>query len=127
MTSIVQMDVLAPLATPLPEGPAEKPFTDAQWTTLMAIMDTVIPSIRRQTTTADSLSQLTVSDVEYNATVQHLKETVVDAPDSESLDVYLNEKPSDIPEFQELLSRLLVFYGREDARKGLGVILSALK
>ena len=121
------MDILAPLATALPEGPAGEPFTAAQWTTLMAIMDAVIPSIRRETTTTDKISQLTISDVEYNTAVHHLQKTVVNAPDSESLDEYLNERPSENPRFQDLLMRTLVFYARDDARKGLSFVLSTLK
>lgn len=122
-----QMDALAPLPVPLPEGPSEKYFTDEQWTTLMAIMDTVIPSVRRESASGNKTSQLTVPDVEYNAAVDHLKETVVNAPESESLDEYLDEKPSDNPAFHGLLRRTLIQYTRDDARKGLAFILSALK
>jgi hypothetical protein len=120
-------DLLAPLVTPLPDAPTEGFFTDANWSTLMAIMDTVIPSIRRETTTSNKLYQLTISDVEYNAKANHLKRTVVNPPDSESLELYLNERPSDIPRFQDLLKRTLVFFTRDDAKKGLTLVLSTLK
>ena len=93
----------------------------------MAIMDTVIPSIRREITTSNKLYQLTISDVEYNSKVNHLKKTVVNAPDSESLDEYLNERPSDIPRFQDLLKRTIVCFARDDAKKGLIFVLSTLK
>jgi hypothetical protein len=120
-------ELLAPLATPLPDGPPEGFFTDANWSTMMAIMDTVIPSIRREITTSNKLYQLTISDVEYNSKVNHLKKTVVNAPDSESLDEYLNERPSDIPRFQDLLKRTIVCFARDDAKKGLTFVLSTLK
>lgn len=126
MTS-TQTDALAPLATPLPDGPTELPFSELQWMTLMAIMDTVIPSIRGETTTNNKITQLTISDVEYNETVHHLKKTLVNSPDSESLDEYLDEKPSDNPRFQALLQRTLSVFAREDARRGLSFILSTLK
>jgi hypothetical protein len=122
-----QADALAPLATPLPDGPTEIPFSELQWTTLLAIMDTVIPSIRRETTTNNETSQLTISDVEYNKTVHHLKQTLVNPPDSESFDEYLEEKPSDNPRFQALLQRTLSTFARDDAKKGLSFILSTLK
>jgi hypothetical protein len=122
-----QADGLTPLATPLPEGPAGEVLTAGQWTTLMAIMDAVIPSIRRETTTTDKILQLTVSDVEYNTAVSHLKKTVVDAPDGKSLDEYLDERPSENPRFQELFMRTLAFYVRPDARKELSFLLSTLK
>ena len=129
MSSIAasQLDILAPLATPLPEAPGDQFFTDDQWTTLMAIMDTVIPSIRRETAAKREFSQLTLSDVEYNAAIDHLKKNVVNAPDGESFDDYLEERPSDNAGFQDLLKRSLIHYTRDDARKGLAFILSALK
>ena len=104
-----EVEALAPLATPLPEGPSELPFSALQWSTLLAIMDTVVPSIRRETTTNSDVKQLTISDVEYNQTVHLLQETLVNSPDSESLDEYLNEKPSENPRFQALLQRTLFY------------------
>jgi len=125
--SASQADILAPLAVGLPEGPVEPYFTPEQWTTLLAILDTVVPSIRRETTTNKKNSQLTVSDVEYNAAVDHLRSNLVNPPDSESLDEYLDERPSDNPHFQSLLKRYLINYAPDDARSGLAFILSTLK
>jgi len=118
---------VVPLATPLPDGPTEESLTAAQWTTLMAIMDTVIPSIRRDTTTNKTISQLTIADVQYNTAAGHIQKTMVNAPDSESFDEYLNEKASDHPRFQALLKRTLAHYTPEESRKGLAFILSALE
>lgn len=125
--SSATMETLAPLAAALPDPPNELPFTEANWRTLLAIMDTVIPSIRRETQATNNSAQLTISDIEYNTTVDHLKNTVTNAPDSESLDEYFNEKPSEIPRFQELLKRTFVYNVKNDARQGLGFILAALK
>jgi hypothetical protein len=122
-----QIAQLAPLANPLPDAPAGEPFTSEQWTTLMSIMDTVIPSIRRKAASSDMLSHQSVSDVQYNAIVSDLKATLAYPPDSKSLDAFLDEKPSDNAEFQGLMKRSLLLYAREDARKGLAFILSALK
>lgn len=93
----------------------------------MAIMDAVIPSCRRDTTTTNPMSQLTIADVEYNKAAGHIQRIMVDAPDSESLDEYLDEKASDSPRFQSLLKRTLAFYTPEEARKGLAFVLSALE
>jgi len=90
-------------------------------------MDTVIPSIRRETATNNKITQLTISDVEYNETVHHLKKKLVNSPDSESLDEYLDEKPSNNPRFQALLQRILSVFAPEDSRKGLSFVLSTLK
>lgn len=121
------MEDLAPLAAALPDPPAELPFTEANWKTLLAIMDTVIPSIRRETQATDKSTQLAITDVQYNTTVNHLKDTVTNAPDSESLDEYLDERPTENKRFRELLQRTFVFNVRDDAKKGLGFILAALK
>ncbi|TVY14389.1 Long-chain-alcohol oxidase FAO2 [Lachnellula arida] len=120
------VSTVKPLVTPLPDGPNDEPLTAGQWTTIMAIMDTVIPSIRRDTTTSPTISQLSIADVEYNAAAGHIQKTIVNAPDSESWDQYLNEKASDIPRFQALLKRTLAHYTPEDSRKGLALVLSAL-
>ncbi|TAQ85176.1 hypothetical protein B7494_g6507 [Chlorociboria aeruginascens] len=119
-------DIIAPLAAPLPDGPPQDFFNETQWASLMAIMDTVIPSIRRESTTTDKISQLTISDTQYNTTVDHIKNAVVNPPDSVLLDEYLNERPSDNPRFQALLKRTMMFYARDDAKKGLSLVLSAL-
>jgi hypothetical protein len=122
-----EIEALAPLATPPPDGPTELPFSELQWTTLLAIMDTVIPSVRRDTKTNNNVNQLTISDIEYNKTVNHLKKTLVNSPDSESLDEYLGEKPSDNPRFQALLQRTLSSFARDDAKQGLSLVLTTLK
>jgi hypothetical protein len=120
-------DKLAPLATPVPPNPTDDLYTEAQWTTLMAIMDTVIPSIRRESEGENSISQLCIADVEYQKAADHIREKVTNAPSSAALDEYFQEKPSDLPEFLETIKRMLWFYVREDGRKGLSVVLSALK
>lgn len=122
-----KFDRVAPLSTPLPEPPAGEVFSGEQWLILMSIMDTIIPSIHCESSASDALSQLIISDDKYNATVAHLKNTVIGPPENESLAEYLDEKPSSNPEFQDLLKRSLAFYVRDDARKGLAFILSVLK
>ncbi|RDW84724.1 long chain fatty alcohol oxidase-like protein [Coleophoma cylindrospora] len=119
------MEVLAPLPNPLPEGP-EQFFNETQWAMLMAIMDTVIPDVRRETQATDNFSHATVPDVKYNSAVDHITSNVVNPPGSQSLDEYFSEKPSDNPRFQELLKRTLVSGSPEDSKKALSFVLSAL-
>lgn len=121
------IEVVGHLPTLLPDGPTKDPFTEANWTTLLAIMDTVLPSIQKESTASSKQYQATVSDAEFNSALELLKENVVDAPDSKSLAEYLDERPSKLPRFQELLRRTMGVYVPEDGRKGLGFILSALK
>jgi hypothetical protein len=121
---------MEPLATPLPEPPAGEAFTSDQWQILISIMDTIIPSIRCESLASDALSHLIIPDEQYDATVVRLKKATVaspDSPDGKSLENYLDEKPSDNTDFQDLLKRSLVHFAKEDARKGLAFILSILK
>lgn len=120
------VDVLAPIVAPLPDPPEGQYFTDIQWSTLMAIMDTVIPSIHKASITSDPSGQLSVPDDEYDNAVAHMRKTVCSPPSNEALDAFLNEKPSDIPEFQDILLRTLSIYAREDARKVLAFVLTTL-
>ena len=122
-----QMELLAPLANPLPDLPPGEQFSEEQWKILMAIMDTVIPSVRKDTTTSNKLEQLTLSEDQYKSAVDHVKGTVVDAPTGEALDEYLGERPSANPQFQSLLKRYLGQYSPDHAKKGLAFILSTLK
>ncbi|RFU25570.1 hypothetical protein B7463_g10767, partial [Scytalidium lignicola] len=129
----MQAPVVSPVgrvATSLPDLPTDNYFTPAQWATLMAIMDTVIPSIRKESTAfasgKDDVAHLTISDSEYQKIVDYVKEKIADAPDTDILDAYFDEKPSSNPEFQSLLKRTLQNYAREDARKGISFILSTL-
>lgn len=56
-----------------------------------------------------------------------LKKKMLSKPTDVQLDEYFSEKPSENPEFQDLLRRTLIHYSREDARKGLAFLMSALK
>jgi hypothetical protein len=123
---------LAPLATPLPPPPAGAHFTQAQWDILMAIMDTIMPRIVRQSKVGElrgkeKLNVYVMPEADYRTAIAHMKESVVDPPDEETFDAYLAERPSDNAEFQDLLLRQLVHYAREDQRDGMKFVLSALR
>jgi hypothetical protein len=92
-------------------------------------MDTVIPSVHRESQSSGpvDLNRQAISDSRYIEAVEHLKQTVARPPETAILDEFLGEKPSDSPEFLDMLKRTLIHYTREDARRGLGLVLSALK
>ena len=117
------IDVIAPIVAPLPDPPEGQYFTELQWSTLMAIMDTVIPSIHRASLANDPASQLSVPDGEYSDAVTHMQTTISSPPSNEALEAYLNEKPSDIPAFQISPPKPTI-YAREDARKVLAFVLT---
>ncbi|OBT91780.1 hypothetical protein VE01_09366 [Pseudogymnoascus verrucosus] len=116
----------APIAVALPDPPASEAFTEGQWTSLLAIMDTVVPSVRRDAVATDKINQHAISDVEYAKAAEHLQGNVSQASGTAALDAYLEERPSDNPQFCELLMRTLVVFTSETARKRLSLVLSAL-
>ncbi|RBQ71268.1 hypothetical protein FVER14953_10526 [Fusarium verticillioides] len=76
-------------AVGLPTGPSSGPLTDAQWQVMMAIMDTIIAPCPESAIPAGQKSAL-------------LKNC-----DDSTLRAFLDEKPSNMPLFQEILKRLL--------------------
>lgn len=121
------LNQLAPLAAPLPPPPEGEFFTPEQWQTLLSIVDTVIPTIRKEKRISNKTNEVAIADKSFNATLDHLQKTVVSAPNVDDLEDYLAEKASDNAAFIDLLKRTLILYAPEDARKGLAILLSALK
>ncbi len=114
--------------TPFPASPPGEPLTPAQWELLLAVMDTIIPAVKREDVPSSlSSSDFVISNAEYTAAFNHLQTALANPPTETALDKYLKEKPSESAEFKELLRRQLLSYTREDRRKGLAFILSALK
>lgn len=119
-----ELGLIAPLESPLPPLAAGEVLTESQWTTLMAIGDTVIPSITASS--ALSTTKLSVQGSEYSASIDKLRELPA-KPEAGLYRKYLEENASSIPGVREAIQRLLSDYMPEDARKGLRVVLSALE
>lgn len=121
-----QVAVLAPLASPLPPAPEGDVLTPSHWITLMAIADTIIPSLE-VSAPMSSTTKLRIEASEYTVAVEKLKESIPNDVDADIPRLYLNENASSIPAFKELVHRTLGDFVREDARKGIALILSALE
>ena len=91
----------------------------------MAIADTVIPHI--EVSTAPSLKKLAIQASEYTSAVDHIQTLIPKDADSTTIQRYLQENASSTPGFQESIHRQLGHYIRQDAIRGIRVILSALK
>ena len=124
MTS-TQLNFIAPLDTPLPPPPEGQVLTESQWTTLMAIADAVIPSI--EVSSSLSNSSLCLAPSEYASAVETIARRLPAQTDPNLTQRFLQENASSVPGFRELLQRILGDSLREDARKGIRVILSALE
>src|SRR6266516_4575965 len=109
------------LAPPLPESPQEDIFTSDQWAILWAIADTVVPSVCKKSEKS-SIDQLVIADSEYADTVDKIKKSVQSPSDNKVLTAFLEERPSEIPAFRDLLKRSFAFYINEDGRRSIGVI-----
>lgn len=91
----------------------------------MAIADTIVPLIEVSST--PSVNALCIQASEYATAAEKLKERLPSEVNSELSHQYLHENASSIPGFRELLRRVIGDYVREDSRKGIRVVLSALK
>ena len=120
-----QLNLIAPLEAPLPSPPEGEPFTESQWTTLMAIADTVIARIEVSSTTSTNSLCLPTSD--YARAVEDLKQRLPSGSQDQLVQLYLRENASSIPGFRELLRRTVANYVNEDAKKAIRVVLSALE
>ena len=124
MTS-TQLNLIAPLDTPLPPPPDGQVLSESQWTTLMAIADAIIPSLQVSSTLSNS--SLCIDPSEYMSAVKTITERLPAETDPGLTETFLQENASSVPGFRELLQRTLGEYMREDARKGIRVILTALE
>lgn len=105
-------------------------MNDTQWRTLLAIMDTIIPSIQResQAPRRKSLSVAYISDQRYNAAIENFrKNTVLLETSSEAeIERVLAEKPSDDIAFRQQLQGMLLTIPQQ-TRKQLLLVLSILR
>lgn len=120
-----QLSLIAPLASPLPPPPEGEVLTQAQWTTLLAIGDAIIPSIGPSNTTLPNT--LALEATEYSSAISKIESTLPENAPSDIAHRYLAESASATPGMRELLHRMLSDYVRTDARKGVCVVLSALE
>ncbi|KAI4167893.1 MAG: hypothetical protein LQ343_006852 [Gyalolechia ehrenbergii] len=119
-----ELTMIAPLDSPLPAVPEGDVLTSAQWTTLLAIADTFVPDIEVSST--HSPDTLALQPSEYEDAVDKIRKAVPNNTGPEAIHKYLGEKASSTPRFRELIQRTFGDYMREDALKGIRVILSAL-
>ncbi|RTE80877.1 hypothetical protein BHE90_004584 [Fusarium euwallaceae] len=95
-----------PNSVGLPEAPNPDPLLEAQWRTLMVVMDTVVSSCQRNE--PRDVDAAALSDAEYATAMTHLRQNATPAlSDTSKLDAFLAEKPSEIPLFQDILKRML--------------------
>ncbi|QSS54850.1 long chain fatty acid oxidase [Histoplasma capsulatum var. duboisii H88] len=114
------------LESPLPPAPAASTvLTPLQWKTLLALADTVIPSIRPRSA-AVCPGACTISDAEFALATHTLQSVQNDFAHSDIAVQFLAENASSVPEFKESMCRVLGQQLPDEARRGISVILNAL-
>ncbi|EHL01767.1 putative Long-chain-alcohol oxidase FAO2 [Glarea lozoyensis 74030] len=114
-----------PLPIEVTDENVANPFSDTQWTTLMSIMDTIIPSIQNDSST-DQNAHKSFSAEEFNTAVNSLRDILEKEHDIKIYEEYLNRKASDESKFQNTLKHAFGKLLPESARKGMAFILSTL-
>lgn len=119
------MNSYVPEEVPLPPAPEKEVFTELQWTTLMSLADTFIPSIR----TAENArpSDKVVSASQLKAAISMVASGIRDPDAVQIATRYLDENASSNPAYRALLHRLFSVFVHEEGRNGLAFILNALK
>ncbi|KAJ5167548.1 uncharacterized protein N7482_006329 [Penicillium canariense] len=114
-----------PLEVPLPPAPDLSFFTDAQWKTLFALTDAIVPSIRTAATVNSSTDKV-ISTAEWDSAVTKLS-SLIPGPDAAKIaTVYLEEDVSSNPVFRACVGRIFGDYVHEEGRSGFGLIMNAL-
>ena len=116
--------MLATLASPLPPPPAGEVFTSEQWKTLLAILDTFIPSITNSRSESDS--KLCVGGAEFAESIRSIQGLLPSTADPSIISTYLSESASSIQDFSPSIQRFFGQYITADNVKGLRFILSSL-
>ncbi|KAF4987035.1 hypothetical protein FDECE_15631 [Fusarium decemcellulare] len=116
--------IMSRLPVGLPDAPSAEPLSTTQWHTLMAIMDTFIPSC--QVNGRTDRDAIILDSAEYDAMTKRLRRNItLDLSDTTNLDAFFTEKPSDIPLFRDILVRLVAGFP-DDRLSSLRSVLSLL-
>lgn len=120
------MATYIPLEVALPPIPNLSFFSDAQWTTLFALCDAVVPSIRTAATVQSSADKV-ISTGEWDAAVSKLT-SLIPGPDAAKIAArYLEEDASSNLVFRSYVERILGDSVHEEGKAGFGLVMNALK
>lgn len=123
----VATDGIEPAASPPSPAPETDPLTPAQWRTLMAFADTIVPDIKVKGKGAKKQIQLGVPDGEYSTALKTLRDQSSQSDREAVVKAYLSERPSQSPAFRETLWRFLSLYISQDAKRQLTMVFNLLE
>jgi hypothetical protein len=125
MSKTLPTAAVSPKASTLPALPSEDPLTAAQWKTLLAIAETIIPAVR-PASTARGKAEIVVTDNEYSAVVSKLQGLTPDPDGEAAAKALLHDNPALDPVFREELRRVIALTLPHSAKKDLSMILNIL-
>lgn len=114
-----------PLDVPLPPVSNRTVFNDEQWRVLLALADTVIPSIRSRGQ-PNSITDKIVPAEDLERAVSSLASNIPGPDSSRLARQYLEERPSENPNFKTAVQRLFSEFVPEEGISGMSLILTAL-
>ncbi|KAF2430965.1 long-chain fatty alcohol dehydrogenase [Tothia fuscella] len=113
-------------ASPVPPLPTEDPLTKDQWRTLLAFADTVIPCIVSADSGHVSPSVRTLPNEQYASTIVKIENFALEGGQTGLAKAYLEERPSQLPQFVDQLYRFIGLYTPHELRKMLAFGLDTL-
>jgi hypothetical protein len=124
---ILRTEPVAIKASPVPPLPSEDPLTKDQWRTLLAFADVVIPCVVHEKSSFASPEVLAIPAGQYASTIVKIENHALRGGETGLAKAYLEERPSQLPQFVDSLYRFLGLYTPVELRKLLAFGLDTLK
>lgn len=118
------MSMLAQLESPRPPLPAGEVLTSEQWTTLLGILDTFIPSITNSQSEGDS--RLCIAGPEYAESTVFIEDILASSADPCLISAYLSESASSLTDLRPFVHRYFAHYVPSDQVRRIRFVLSSL-
>lgn len=112
----------APIATPLPDPPADDFLDTVQWDVLKALIDAVIPSVVAESTLKDDATQVSLPDHDFDQELDIAIKSMLAPPSRDVLRSYLESRPSQDPRFTDNLVRTLALSPPSQQKKLSGIL-----
>ncbi|OAG03790.1 long chain fatty alcohol oxidase [Paraphaeosphaeria sporulosa] len=125
MSETLPTATVSPKASTLPPIPAGDPLTPPQWKTLLAIAETIIPTVK-PASIARSRTEIAVTDNEYSAHISKLRGLTPEPNGDEAAKALLDDNPASDPVFREELRRVIALTLPQSNKKDLSMILNIL-
>lgn len=118
-----QVTVKAAPVAPIPDDP----LTKEQWRTLMAVADTVIPTVTEKSVNGASHNEFAVASETYRDAVADVNTHALRSTNKQLTAQYLGERPSELPGFRENMQRHLMLFTPQQMRQLMQFVLNMLK